>query len=185
MSTILVVDTIIVNTYNYSVASPLNTSLLAREIGKIGHFASPEEEAYLSLLRTTSILARTLEPLFRRHGLSEPLYNALRIAAGHGTKGVPTLTIARQLVTLDPDVTRLVDRLEKAGLIRRERCERDRRVVFVKITPAGKSKLDVMNEEGASLLKEMLGHMGSERLVELIRLLEDVRKPHLATDLNE
>lgn len=165
--------------------SPRQPSLLAREIGKTGPFASPEEEAYLSLLRTTSILARTLEPLFRRHGLSEPLYNALRIAAGHGSKGVPTLTIAKQLVTLDPDVTRLVDRLEKAGLIRRERCDKDRRVVYVKITPAGKTKLEAMNEEGASLLRKMLGHAGRERLAELICLLEEVRKPHLAADLSE
>ncbi len=163
-------------------ASANRPSLLAREIGKTGPFASAEEEVYLNLLRTTSLLARAFERFFHEHGLSEPLYNALRITAGHGSAGVPTLTIGKQLVTHEPDVTRLVDRLEKAGLIKRERCEKDRRVVFVKITPAGKSKLQEMNAPGTALLKKLLGHVGKPGLTKLAELLEDVRKPHLPAD---
>lgn len=158
-------------------------SLLAREIGKNGPFAFAEEEAYLSLLRTTSLLSREVDALFGQHGLSEPLYNALRIAAGHGEKGVPTLTISRQLVALAPDVTRLVDRLEKAGLVKRERCEKDRRVVFVKITPVGKAKLAAIEAPGAALLKQLLGHLGKAKLAELISLLEETRRPRLPSEL--
>lgn len=159
------------------------TSLLAREIGKSGPFSLVEEEAYLCLLRTTSIVAREFDVLFREHGLSEPLYNALRIAAGHGAKGVPTLTIAKQLVALDPDVTRLVDRLEKAGLVSRERCEKDRRVVYVRITPAGKAKLAAIDGPGSALLKRMLGHVGAEKLTALIAVLDEIRVPHLSADV--
>ena len=161
------------------------SSLLAREIGKAGPFASVEEEAYLNLLRTTSLLSREFERLFHEHGLSEPLYNALRIAAGHGTAGVPTLTIGKQLIAHEPDVTRLVDRLEKAGLVKRERCERDRRVVFVKITPAGKAKLKVIDEPGNALLNRLVGHLGKTRLRELVALLEAARRPHVPAELSE
>lgn len=158
-------------------------SLLAREIGKTGPFASPEEEAYLNLLRTTLLLSREFERLFQQHGLSEPLYNALRIAAGHGAAGVPTLTIGKQLIAHEPDVTRLVDRLEKAGLVKRERCERDRRVVFVKITPAGRAKLKAIDEPGDQLLNRLVGHLGKARLRELVALLEATRRPHLPAEL--
>ena len=161
------------------------SSLLAREIGKTGPFGSVEEEAYLNLLRTTSLLAREFERLFQQHGLSEPLYNALRIAAGHGAAGVPTLTIGKQLIAHEPDVTRLVDRLEKAGLVQRERCERDRRVVFVKITPVGRTKLKSIEGPGDELLHRLVGHLGKTRLRELISLLEATRKPHLSSDLVE
>jgi DNA-binding MarR family transcriptional regulator len=164
-------------------AATAPVSLLAREIGKTGPFASPEEEAYLNLLRSTSLIAREFERLFQQFGLSEPLYNALRIAAGHGSAGVPTQTIGKQLVAHDPDVTRLVDRLEKAGLVQRERCEKDRRVVFVKITAAGRSKLKSVEAPGNALLKQLLGHVGKARLGELISLLEEVRKPHLPAEV--
>ncbi len=163
--------------------STKRTSLLGREIGKSGDFASAEEEAYLSLLRTTSLLERQFEQLFREHDLSESLYNVLRIAAGHGEKGVPTLTIARQLIALVPDVTRLVDRLEKAKLLQRERCEKDRRVVYVKITAGGQKKLEALRKPGEALLHKLLGHLGKANLEELIRLLETVRMPHVSAEL--
>lgn len=166
-------------------ASVRTPSLLAREIGKTGPFASAEEEVYLNLLRTASVLSREIEAFFGEHGLSEPLYNALRIAGGHGANGVPTLTIGKHLVAQVPDVTRLVDRLEKVGLVTRDRCEKDRRVVFVKITPAGTAKLAEMNPRASTLLKKLLGHLGKARLGELTELLEDARRPHVPAEYLE
>jgi DNA-binding MarR family transcriptional regulator len=155
--------------------------VLKDEIKKRKPFDSPGEEAYLNLLRTTGVLYANVERLFKQYGLSEPKYNVLRILRGakrngeFNGHGVPSLEIADRMITRVPDITRLVDRLEADGLVRRRRCEEDRRVVWVEITAKGLKLLDEMDEPGARLNRELFRHMSHEELTELSRLLVKAR----------
>jgi DNA-binding MarR family transcriptional regulator len=151
---------------------------LKDELGKRHAFASPEEEAYLNMLRTVSVLGAGFSPLFKAHGLSEATYNILRILRGHasaGSAGVSCQTIGEQLVSRLPDVTRLVDRLEAAGLVKRSRTAEDRRVVLVGITKKGLSVLAELDRPLSAVNREQLGHMTRAELAELNRLLAKAR----------
>lgn len=152
---------------------------LAHEIGKRHPFDSPEQEAFLNILRTAACLSTEFERLFRSHGLSGATYNALRILRGHHRpgpgSGVPSQTIGGQLVTNVPDVTRLVDRLVGAGLAERCRIDEDRRVVMVKITRAGLDLLARLDKPLRDLHESQLGHLGRKELDELSRLLVKAR----------
>jgi MarR family transcriptional regulator, organic hydroperoxide resistance regulator len=112
-------------------------SQLQREIKQNKPFRSPEHEAYLSLLRTADHLKRSAQRLFEPAGLTEQQYNVLRILRGAGESGLPTLTIAERLIEHTPGITRLIDRLEAKGLVRRERPDTDRRQVYCRITKSG------------------------------------------------
>jgi DNA-binding MarR family transcriptional regulator len=134
----------------------------------------PEQEAYLNLLRTADQLTGEFARLFRAHGITDPQYNALRILRGHAAK-VATRKIAEEMVTREPDITRLIDRLEQAGLARRQRCEQDRRVVWVKITAKGLELLAKLDRPVLELHKRQLGHIGRKKLQTLSRLLSEAR----------
>ncbi len=126
-----------------AVVAPTDLSPLAREIKKRRPFEQPAEEAHLNVLRTAAALSCGAERLLKPLGLSGPKYNVLRILRGAaatgeaGPSGLPSLEVAARLITRVPDITRLVDHLEAAGLVARTRCTDDRRVVYVGITPAG------------------------------------------------
>lgn len=160
--------------------APKPAPSLAQEIGKRNSFDSPEQEAFLNILRTSACLSTEFERLFRSHGLSGATYNALRILRGHhragSTSGVPSQTIGKQLVTNVPDVTRLVDRLVGAGLADRCRIEDDRRVVMVRITRAGLDLLARLDKPLRELHEAQLGHLGRRDLEELSRLLVKARQ---------
>src|SRR5438270_2206324 len=98
------------------------------------HFDSLEQEVFLNLWRTYDRLRALEEELFGRYGLSPQQYNALRLLRGEHPEPLPTLTLAARLVSRAPDITRLLDKLERAGLITRERPPENRRVVRVGIT---------------------------------------------------
>lgn len=153
---------------------------LAEEIGKKRPFDSPEQEAYLNILRTSACLTTEFERLFRSAGLSEATYNALRILRGHHKpgpgSGVPSQTIGKQLITNVPDVTRLVDRLVEAGLAERCRIEEDRRVVMVKITKAGLDLLARFDKPLRELHEQQLGHLSRKELEQLNQLLVKARQ---------
>ena len=152
---------------------------LGEEIGKRGAFESAEQEAYLNLVRTHSMLSAGFARLFKAHGISEPQYNVLRIVAGGcgGGGAGPTMEeIGADMVARDPDVTRLVDRLEKAGLVERRRSEEDRRVVMVRITGKGRGLLARLREPAAALHRDQLGHLGARRLAQLSALLASARQ---------
>jgi DNA-binding MarR family transcriptional regulator len=146
----------------------------ALEIGKREPFESPEQEAYLNLLRTADELAGEFARLFRAHGITDPQYNVLRILRGHGTK-VATRRIAEEMVTREPDITRLIDRLEQVGMVKRERCRRDRRVVWVTITAKGSELLAKLDRPVLELHERQLGHLGRKKLLTLSRLLSESR----------
>lgn len=137
----------------------------------------PEEEAFLNVLRTAEALSQRLTELLRPHELSPTQYNVLRILRGAGEAGLPCGEIAARMITRDPDVTRLVDRLGKRGLATRARDAGDRRVVTIRITPEGRTICDLLDEPIARLHEEQLGRIGRKRLEALVELLEEARGP--------
>ena len=132
--------------------------------------ACPEEAAFLDLLRTTDMLSRGLAQLLKAEELSPTQYNVLRILRG-APDGLPCGEIASRMITRDPDVTRLLDRLEKRGLIARWRETKDRRMVMAKIKPEGLKVLARLDEPVEQTHRKQLGHLGRERLRELTEML--------------
>jgi DNA-binding MarR family transcriptional regulator len=138
-------------------------------------FASREQEAYLALLRTADALQTEVEVWLKEFGLTGTQYNALRILRGAGPEGLPCSEIGERMITHDPDITRLLNRLEDRGFVKRTRAKNDRRVICGKITPAGLKLLREMDSPLEKRGREMLRHVGQEKLEELIELLELVR----------
>src|ERR1700680_4308791 len=138
-------------------------------------FPSREQEAYLSLLRTTDALETQVETWLKEFGLTGTQYNALRILRGAGPEGLPCREIGERMITHDPDITRLLNRLEDRGFVKRTRAKHDRRVIYGKITPAGLKLLREMDGPLEKFGREMLRHVGQEKLKTLIELLELVR----------
>ncbi len=138
--------------------------------------ACPEEAAFLDLLRTTDLLSRGLVWVLKTEDVSPTQYNVLRILRG-APDGLPCSEIAHRMITRDPDITRLLDRLEKRGLISRWRQAKDRRVVMARITPEGLKLLARLDEPVEERHRKQLGHLGRERLRALTELLRAVRSP--------
>ncbi|PHQ79434.1 MAG: MarR family transcriptional regulator [Phycisphaera sp.] len=148
---------------------------LQDEIGKKQPFDLPEEEAYLNVRRSAATLESFFGRLFRKAGLSEATYNVLRILRAAGDDGRCWGEIRQDLVVPVPDVTRLIDRLEKTGLCERQRSVTDRRKVFITITPKGKDVVDRLDEPVRGMLRGRLGHMNEGDLRKLSSLLEQIR----------
>jgi DNA-binding MarR family transcriptional regulator len=136
--------------------------------------SSPEEAAYLELVRTTDMLSRPLSQLLKPEELSSNQYNVLRILRG-ARGGLPCGEIGNRMITRDPDITRLLDKLEKRELIARWRDAVDRRVVMAKITPGGLKLLARMDEPVQEAHRRQLGHLGRKRLRALTELLQAAR----------
>jgi DNA-binding MarR family transcriptional regulator len=134
-----------------------------------------QEEAFVNLLRTADALlqgvAETLKPL----GLSPTQYNVLRILRGAEPSGLTCREIAERMITRDPDVTRLLDRLEDRGLVRRTRGREDRRVITTRITADGLRVLEQLAKPIAETHARQLGHLGGAALRNLVDLLEQAR----------
>lgn len=133
-----------------------------------------EEATFLELLRTTDMLSRGLAHVLKNEDLSANQYNVLRILRG-APEGLPCGEIANRMITRDPDVTRLLDRLEKRALISRSRETRDRRTVMTRITTEGLKLLARLDEPIQSGHRRQLGHMGRNRLRALTDLLQASR----------
>jgi len=152
------------------------TPKLQAEIKARRPFLSPEDEAYLNLQRTADHLLRGVEELLKPAGLTPSQYNVLRILRGAGPEGLACGEIAARMLTRDPDMTRLLDRLDKRGLVSRVRNTRDRRVVVTRITAAGLKLLASLDEPVEELHEKQLQHLGRERLKQLSALLEEARE---------
>lgn len=163
--------TIVVITY---ISSHMHGNLAA-EIGKTGPFESLEQEVFLNCWRTTDWLMRSTWALLKGADLSPTLYNVLRILRGVGSQGISCQDIAQRMITRDPDLTRLLDRLEKRHLVARHRQQRDRRVVKATITEAGLAVLAQLDDPMRQMHLRQLGHLGKQRLTQLLQLLEEVR----------
>jgi DNA-binding MarR family transcriptional regulator len=131
---------------------------------------NPEESVFLDLLRTTDMLTRGMIGVLKKEDLSMTQYNVLRILRG-APEGLPCGEVANRMITRDPDITRLLDRLEKRGLISRARETRDRRMVMARITPQGLKLLGRLDEPVQEAHRKQLGHLGRERLRTLTALL--------------
>ena len=151
------------------------------ELRQTKPFAHPEEELFLSLLRTADLLGRRLGELLRAKDLSPGQYNVLRILRGAGKTGMPSGTIGPRMVTRDPDVTRLLDRLERRKLVTRGRNPGDRRVVSVRIAAAGLALLKTLDGPLVKIHREQLGFLPSTAIRELLEHLTRIRQ-HLGRD---
>ena len=148
--------------------------------------ACPAEMAFLELLRTTDQLTRRLAGVLKDEELSSNQYNVLRILrgaaergeAGSGPTGLACGEIGDRMITRDPDITRLLDRLEKRTLVSRCRETKDRRTVWAQITPEGLKLLARLDEPVLATHIELLGHLGPRRLKLLTDLLRLARQPY-------
>jgi DNA-binding MarR family transcriptional regulator len=150
---------------------------LKSELKQKRPFGSLQEEVVLALLRTTDHVLVPLNALLRGADLSQSQYNVLRILRGAGDEGLACGEISERMVRRDPDLTRLLDRLDARALVTRTRDARDRRVVRATITADGLEILASFDKPVGDVLKRVLAHVPAERLRELLDLLEEVRTP--------
>ena len=140
-------------------------------------FRSKTQEAFLSLLRTADVAKRRFTEVFDGAGITFQQYNVLRILRGAGERGLPTLDIGDRMIERQPGVTRIVDRLEKKGLVTRDRCVDDRRKVWCRITPEGLDTLARLDEPVAAADRRLFSSLSSEDVERLVDLLEELRGP--------
>jgi MarR family transcriptional regulator, organic hydroperoxide resistance regulator len=148
---------------------------LQHEIRKSKPFDSVEQEAALNILRTAELMLSSVEPVLKAAGISGTQYNVLRILRGHGGDGLACGEISEQMINREPDMTRLLDRLEKSALITRQRQQHDRRVVRSCITEKALQLLAQLDEPVIAAHRRQLGHMNENKLRELVTLLEEAR----------
>src|SRR5262249_43805756 len=145
------------------VPTPIVTTMarpIACDIKKKGPFESLEQEVFLNLQRTADALMRDVAELLKPANLSATQYNVLRILRGAAAAGPPCQEAAERMITRDPDMTRLLDRLESRGLITRTRSTEDRRVLLARITESGMKLLKPLDEPLHALHVRQLGHLG-------------------------
>jgi DNA-binding MarR family transcriptional regulator len=134
-----------------------------------------EDTVFISLQKTADSLGIEAEQLLKPHGLTGTQYNVLRILRGAEPGGLPCRAIGERMISHDPDMTRLLDRMEKRGLISRARQTDDRRVIKTRISPAGLVLLKSLDQPVRELHKRQFHHLPSARLKTLAKLLEEVR----------
>ncbi|MHB1074356.1 MAG: MarR family winged helix-turn-helix transcriptional regulator [Gemmatimonadaceae bacterium] len=149
---------------------------LRAEIKQTRPFASLEEECYLNLERTTAVVGHAFAEAMKAHGITPTQYNVLRILRGAGEGGLCRHEIRDRLVAQVPDVTRLLDRMEDAGLVERARDSEDRRLVTTRITRAGLKLLRTLDAPVLAMHEQTLGHLSDGQLRQLIELLALARE---------
>ena len=150
---------------------PPMSNELAREIRQGKPFANLEEEVFLNVLRTGDGLLQGEVEVLRTEELSFAQYNVLRILRGAGEGGASCGGIAERMVNREPDLTRLLDRLERRGLVARTRDAQDRRVVLATITGEGRAVLARLDDRVAAVHRRQLRHMSRAQLEALAELL--------------
>jgi len=151
-------------------------SRLQRELRQTRPFRSLTQVAFLSLLRTADLARSRFSDLFQREGVTLQQYNVLRILRGAGEEGLPTLEIGLRMIERTPGITRIVDRLERKGLVRRERHAADRRQVWCRITPAGLGLLARLDDPVAAADEAFFEGMGETELHALVDTLDQLRE---------
>ena len=134
-----------------------------------------EDSVFIALHKTADSLGVEAEQLLKAHGLTGTQYNVLRILRGAEPEGLPCRAIGERMISHDPDMTRLLDRMEKRGLISRARQTDDRRVIKTRISPAGLALLKSLDQPVRELHKRQFHHLPAARLKTLAELLEEVR----------
>ena len=149
---------------------------MLRELKQTHPFASAQEELYLSLACTMVRLRREVVELLKVHEMSEGQYNVLHVLRGHEPKPLSCTDIGERLVTADSDVTRLLDRLERAGLVQRTRGMPDRRIVWAAITPEGMKLLEMLDAVILDLHRRQFEFIGSDETKLLLSQLSQTRE---------
>ena len=149
---------------------------LQAEIQQTKPFAVIEEEATLNVVRTAEVLQRTVAEFLREFELSPVQYNVLRILRGAGVQGATCSQIGERLLTRDPDITRLLDRMEARSLIVRERSREDRRAIITRISEAGLALVNRIDQPLHAMNERKLGKFGRDALERLIAGLERMRE---------
>ena len=163
------VDTDIVLRYNWSMKTQ-NQSRRSHD----QRLEKLAQRVYLSLFRTHEALLFEFKVLLKEQGLSEPQYNVLRILRGIG-KPLQVYQVAERMLTREPDITRLFDRLVREEFVERTRCEDDRRVVWVNLTTKGRELVNKLDRPVMVLHRKQLGRLGIRKLGLLSELLEEAR----------
>jgi DNA-binding MarR family transcriptional regulator len=153
-------------------------SLLEVELRQTRPFRSRVEEGVVGLFRTAEVVRRALALVIGAQGITLQQYNVLRILRGAGSAGIPTLDIGERMIEQAPGVTRLLDRLEAKGLVRRARCPSDRRQVLCWIEPAGTRVLKELERPMRDAARRRLAGLDARGLDSLITLMEAVRTEH-------
>jgi len=148
---------------------------LQREIRQRRPFPSVAQEGVVSVMRTADLLRRRMAALVEPHGITVQQFNVLRILRGGGPDGLPTLEVGARMVEETPGITRLLDRLESKGLVRRQHCPTDRRQHLCWITKEGLDLLASLDEPVVTHSREMLSGLTREEQSRLVRLLDRVR----------
>ncbi|HEU4630812.1 MAG TPA: MarR family transcriptional regulator [Gemmatimonadaceae bacterium] len=151
------------------------SSAVQAELAQTRPFRSLAQEATVALLRTASVIGRTYTRVLEASGLSFAQYNALRIVRGAGSGGIPTLAIRERMIEEGTTITRLLDKLEVAGLVRRERSEPDRRQVLCYVTPAGRRLLDRLDPLVDAADEAAVAALDAEQLEQLVAILDRIR----------
>ena len=129
-------------------------------------------DVYLNLVRVHEKLSAEFAELFREHGLTQPQFNVLRILVDGPAEGLPCSGIGEQLLNRLPDTSRLIDRVEAAGLVKRVRSDEDRRVVLVRITPKGRKLCESLYAPVTALHLSQVEHLPEKTVATLNRGLE-------------
>lgn len=153
---------------------PKSANQLQGEIKKRRPFESGPQEAWLNLVRTSSQLMIHFDRLFATFGLTSSQYNILRILRGEG-KPLPILEVASRMIVVVPGITGLIDRLEKTGLVCRERSVEDRRVVYVTITKPALQTLSEIDHPLRELHEQVMSPLNRDEQRQLIQLMERLR----------
>ncbi len=135
-----------------------------------------EDQIFVAVLKAADFLGQQAEQLLKSHGLTGAQYNVLRILRGAGPDGLPCRSVGERMISHDPDMTRLLDRMEKRGLITRERQKDDRRVVKTRITAQGLDMLKKLDQPVREMHKQQFQHMSAARLKQLAELLGECQK---------
>jgi DNA-binding MarR family transcriptional regulator len=149
---------------------------LQQELRQSKPFSSLQQEAYLSVVRTTSMLTDQVEDLLKPHGITGTQFNVLRILRGAGEGGLCRNELRDRMLTRMPDMTRLLDRMEEAGLVTRARERDDRRMVLTRITKRGRELLQELDRPVSELHREQLAGLTDPQLRSLIDLLTKLRE---------
>ena len=150
-------------------------SSLATALKQNRPFVSLEQEVYLSILRTASELSHTVDQVFRPFDITPSQYNVLRILQGAGTDGLCRNEISERMVTATPDMTRLLDRMEKAGWVTRERAEEDRRQVSTHITKSGMELLARLEKPTGDFVMSLFTGATTRDLKTVLKVNDQIR----------
>jgi len=138
--------------------------------------AQIEEQIFVAVMRAADFLGQQAEQLLKSRGLTGTQYNVLRILRGAGPEGLPCRSVGDRMISHDPDMTRLLDRMEKRGLITRERQKDDRRVVKTRVTAQGLDMLKKLDQPVREMHKQQFQHMSAAKLRQLAELLGECQK---------